>query len=128
MFFNLITSALEALPGGGEIRIEATKSRHHVLVAVEDTGPGIPHEIRDRLFEPFVTAGKQGGLGLGLVVSRQSVLDHGGDMWLEPAAGVRFVIRLPLNRKTSSLRMTDVRRTRPAISGPRVFGASHRHS
>ncbi|HEX4165003.1 MAG TPA: HAMP domain-containing sensor histidine kinase [Bryobacteraceae bacterium] len=97
MFFNLITNALEAMPGGGEVRIGANRNRDCVLVAIEDTGPGIPHEIRDRLFEPFVTEGKPGGLGLGLALSRQSVLDHGGDMWIEPAAGARFVIRLPLN-------------------------------
>ena len=96
MFFNLITNALEAMPGGGEVRIAATRNRDCVLVAIEDTGPGIPYEIRDRLFEPFVTAGKPGGLGLGLAFSRQAVLDHGGDMWIEPAAAARFVIRLPL--------------------------------
>jgi signal transduction histidine kinase len=97
MFFNLITNALEAMPGGGEVRIGATRDRDYVLVAIEDTGPGIPHEIRDKVFEPFVTAGKENGLGLGLAFSRQTVLDHGGDMWIEPAAGARFVIRFPLN-------------------------------
>ena len=102
MFFNLITNALEAMPGGGEVRIAATRNRDCVLVAIEDTGPGIPYEIRDRLFEPFVTAGKPGGLGLGLALSRQAVLDHGGDMWIEPAAGARFVIRFPLNRDQGS--------------------------
>jgi signal transduction histidine kinase len=98
MFFNLITNALEAMPEGGEICIEATTSRDFVLVAIEDTGPGIPHQIRDKVFEPFVTAGKENGLGLGLAISRQAVLDHGGDMWIEPATGARFVIRFPLNR------------------------------
>jgi signal transduction histidine kinase len=97
MFFNLINNALEAMPGGGEIRIGATRSRDYVLIAIEDTGPGIPHEIRAKVFEPFVTAGKENGLGLGLAISRQAVLDHGGDMWIEPAAGARFVIRFPLN-------------------------------
>jgi signal transduction histidine kinase len=48
MFFNLITNALEAIPRGGEVRIGATIKRDYVLVAIEDTGPGIPHEIRDR--------------------------------------------------------------------------------
>jgi signal transduction histidine kinase len=98
MFFNLITNALEAMPGGGEVRIGATRNSDYVLVAIEDTGPGIPCEIRDKVFKPFVTAGKENGLGLGLAFSRQAVLDHGGDMWIEPAAGARFVIRLPLNR------------------------------
>src|SRR6266567_4496258 len=97
MFFNLITNALEAMPGGGEVRIAAMRNGDFVMVAIEDTGPGIPHEIRDKVFEPFVTAGKANGLGLGLAFSRQAVLDHGGDMWIEPAAGARFVIRFPLS-------------------------------
>jgi signal transduction histidine kinase len=106
MFFNLITNAREAMPGGGEIRIGATTSRDDVLVAIEDTGPGIPHQIRDKVFEPFATAGKENGLGLGLAISRQAVLDHGGDMWIEPAAGARFVIRLPLERARSSQKIS----------------------
>src|ERR1700680_4184367 len=83
MFFNLITNALEAMPGGGEVRIGAAKNRDFVLVSIEDTGPGIPREIRDKVFEPFVTAGKENGLGLGLAFSRHAVLDHGGAMWLD---------------------------------------------
>src|SRR5580692_9546309 len=102
MFFNLITNALESMPGGGEVRIGATRNRDYVLVAIEDTGPGIPHAIRDKVFEPFITAGKENGLGLGLAFSRQAVLDHGGDMWIEPAAGARFVIRFPLNAGVGS--------------------------
>jgi signal transduction histidine kinase len=96
VFFNLITNALEAMPHGGEVRIGAEMANPWVLIEVEDTGPGIPHRVRDRLFEPFVTAGKDHGLGLGLALSRQTVLDHGGDMWTEPASGARFVVRLPL--------------------------------
>ena len=72
MFFNPITNALEAMPGGGEVRMGLTRNRDHLLVAIEDTGPGIPQEIRDKLFEPFVTAGKENGLGLGLAFSRQA--------------------------------------------------------
>ena len=96
VFLNLITNALEAMPQGGEIRIGLKMGQKCLLIEVEDTGPGIPHWIRDRLFEPFVTAGKDGGLGLGLALSRQTVLEHGGDMWTEPAAGALFVIGLPL--------------------------------
>jgi len=98
VLFNLITNALEAMPDGGSINIGASQVDDYALIDVEDTGAGIPAEIRDRLFEPFATAGKKDGLGLGLALSRQTVVDHGGDMWMEPAAGARFVIRLPLKR------------------------------
>ncbi len=70
---------------------------------MEDSGPGIPLRIRDRLFDPFVTAGKKNGLGLGLALARRTVRDHGGDMWVEPADGARFVIRLPLTRSVNAL-------------------------
>ena len=97
VFANLITNALEAMPHGGEIRIGAQKQNNCVRIEVEDTGPGIPRGIRDRLFEPFVTAGKDHGLGLGLALSRQTLLDHGGDLWTEPARGARFVMCLPVS-------------------------------
>ncbi len=68
-----------------------------VLVEVRDNGPGIAPEIRGQLFQPFVSAGKRNGLGLGLALTRQTVLDHGGDMWVEsePGHGARFCFRLP---------------------------------
>jgi signal transduction histidine kinase len=102
VFFNLIANALEAMPAGGKLHIVCRKTSSYVLIEIEDTGPGIPHGIRDRLFEPFVTAGKPDGLGLGLALSRQTVFNHGGDIWTEPANGARFVIRLPLNRARCS--------------------------
>jgi signal transduction histidine kinase len=101
VFFNLIANALEAMPIGGRLHIAAREAGSCVLIEMEDTGPGIPQGILDRLFEPFVTAGKQYGLGLGLALARQTVLNHGGDIWVEPAAGARFVIRLPLYEQLS---------------------------
>jgi len=98
VFINLMVNSVEAMPDGGTIWIGVSKRGACVLVALEDTGPGIPLGISGRLFEPFVTEGKQNGLGLGLALCRQTVLDHGGDMWTEPAAGARFVIRLPLQQ------------------------------
>jgi signal transduction histidine kinase len=71
--------------------------RDTALIQVEDTGPGIAPEIRGKLFQPFVTAGKRNGLGLGLALTRQTVIDHGGDLWVEsePGHGARFILRLP---------------------------------
>jgi signal transduction histidine kinase len=103
VFFNLLSNALEAMPHGGSVRMTLTKVDKCVLITVEDTGPGIPDEIRRRLFEPFVTAGKKDGLGLGLALSLQTIRDHGGDMWTEPARGARFVMRLPLKEDSEPL-------------------------
>lgn len=96
VFLNLIVNALEAMPGGGTIRIGARQTGDAVVIEVEDNGPGIPAEIRGQLFEPFITARKEGGLGLGLALSRQAVWDHGGELWVESAAGARFVMSLPM--------------------------------
>jgi signal transduction histidine kinase len=97
-FVNLIANALEAMPEGGEVRIAASLERGAALVEVRDTGPGIAPEIRAQLFQPFVSARKRNGLGLGLALSRQTVLEHGGDMWVEstPGRGARFLFRLPV--------------------------------
>jgi signal transduction histidine kinase len=97
VFANLVGNALEAMQGGGEVRITAELREGAVVIHVEDTGPGIAPEIRSKLFQPFVSAGKRNGLGLGLALSRQTVMDHGGDMWVEsnPGRGARFSFRLP---------------------------------
>ena len=100
VFINLIGNALEAMPDGGTICIRATSESENALIEVEDTGPGIAPEIREHLFQPFVSSGKRNGLGLGLALSRQTILDHGGDMWVESEAGhgARFMFRLPLRK------------------------------
>jgi signal transduction histidine kinase len=97
VFANLIGNALEAMHGGGEVRITAEMLDGATVIHVEDNGPGIAPEIRSKLFQPFVSAGKRNGLGLGLALSRQTVMDHGGDMWVEshPNQGARFSFRLP---------------------------------
>jgi signal transduction histidine kinase len=97
VLINLLTNALEAMPGGGSIRISSAVSGDSVVVRIEDTGPGIPPEIRDRLFQPFATARKPDGWGFGLAYARHVVRDHGGEIWLEsaPGAGACFAFRLP---------------------------------
>ena len=99
VFLNLIGNALEAMTGGGKLRICAKRVDGFMIVTVEDTGPGISPQIRESLFQPFVSFGKTNGLGLGLSFSRQTLLDHGGDLTLDPTSegGARFVIKLPLD-------------------------------
>ena len=96
-FVNLIGNALEAMPEGGRIRIAAALDDGSAVVQVEDNGPGIAPEIRAQLFQPFVSAGKRNGLGLGLALTRQTILEHGGEIWVEsePGRGARFTFRLP---------------------------------
>ena len=94
---NLIANALEVLAGGGEISIDASRVGDAVHIVVSDNGPGVPGEIKSKLFQPFVTAGKRNGLGLGLALARQTLLDHGGGLELVPSEkGARFRLRLPV--------------------------------
>jgi signal transduction histidine kinase len=97
VFVNLIGNAIDAMPEGGNVHIGARVEKDTVLVFVDDSGSGISEEARPNLFRPFATFGKRNGLGLGLALSRQALLDSGGDLWVETKAtpGARFVMRLP---------------------------------
>jgi signal transduction histidine kinase len=97
VFLNLISNAIEAMPQGGSIHIAAERRDDEVLIRVEDTGPGVPVQVRPMLFQPFVTSGKKNGLGLGLALARQTLLDHGGDLWVDESFpdGARFWLKIP---------------------------------
>jgi len=96
VFQNLLSNAIEAMPNGGSVSIRAERRDGEIVISVEDTGPGIPSSIADQLFEPFVTAGKKNGVGLGLALSRKTVMSHGGDLWSDDKEdGARFILRLP---------------------------------
>jgi signal transduction histidine kinase len=98
VFLNLIDNSLGMMPQGGTLRITARTETSSVTVRVQDTGPGIPSQIRAHLFQPFVSAGKKNGIGLGLAFSHQTILDHGGKLWVdsEVPQGACFLIQLPL--------------------------------
>jgi signal transduction histidine kinase len=96
VLLNLTRNALEAMPDGGRLRLEAAATPRAVTLAVTDSGPGIAPEARARLFEPYYTT-KARGLGLGLAIARQIVEAHGGAIDVEPAdgGGSRFRVTLP---------------------------------
>ncbi len=94
---NLVRNAAEAVAGhgGGHVAIRTRAEGEQVAIEVADDGPGVPADLRDRLFDPFVST-KDGGTGLGLALTHQIVRDHGGTLTLTPdGPGATFTIRLP---------------------------------
>lgn len=93
---NLVKNAVEAMPEGGVLTVRASFSGAHVRLEVEDTGVGIPPELRDKVFSPFFsTKGK--GSGLGLAMIRKTLDDLGGSAELAsiPGEGTRVTLLLP---------------------------------
>ncbi|WP_020468945.1 sensor histidine kinase [Zavarzinella formosa] len=99
VILNLILNALDVMPHGGNLTIELTQPTFgRLILSVADSGSGISPEIQPRLFEPFAT-NKETGIGLGLVVSKRIVEDHGGRLTgvNGPAGGAVFTVELPSN-------------------------------
>lgn len=95
---NLLGNAVEALgEGGGKIALTARPVDDGIELRIEDNGPGIPEEIRDTVFDPFVTRGKRMGTGLGMAIVKENIEAHGGTISFESrrGEGTVFVIRLP---------------------------------
>jgi signal transduction histidine kinase len=97
VFLNLILNAMEVMPNGGELFIEVQTTRKEVEVILEDTGPGISEDERQRIFEPFVST-KEDGIGLGLAVSYGIIAAHGGNLELAPGRGRGACFRVSLPR------------------------------
>ena len=101
-FLNIVLNGLQASPEGGVVTISMVRDTSGpagtpwVELVFADTGPGIPDEMRERIFEPFYTT-KEGGTGLGLIITRKIIEGHGGSVTVEsaPGQGTAFHIRLP---------------------------------
>jgi signal transduction histidine kinase len=93
---NLLRNAREAMPGGGTIGLRVSAREGGVTVSVHDQGPGIPAEARERIFDLFFTT-KESGTGLGLPLTQQIVVAHGGRIRCDstPGAGTTFDLWLP---------------------------------
>ncbi|RJQ14680.1 MAG: sensor histidine kinase [Nitrospiraceae bacterium] len=96
VFLNLVLNAVQATPGGGDIRISGKKDDRSVEVIIKDRGTGISPDIRSKVFEPFFTT-KENGTGLGLSIAYNIVKSHGGSMFFHSnkGDGTVFTVRLP---------------------------------
>src|SRR3954447_6245520 len=95
-FYNVIKNSLEAMKRRGILRIRTDMDSSHVLVSFTDTGGGISADNLGRIFEPYFTT-KSSGTGLGLLIVRRIVREHGGELAIESAErrGLTLTIRLP---------------------------------
>lgn len=95
--FNLAGNALDVMRGEGRLVFETRVEGGFAVIAVQDTGPGVPKEARGQIFDPLFTT-RQTGTGLGLAVVRDVVRRHGGRVGCdsEPGQGARFVLEFPL--------------------------------
>lgn len=105
VFLNLVLNALDAVGGRGEVAIGSADRGREVCVTVDDTGPGVPAELRETIFEAFFTTkAAQGGSGLGLAVSAQLLEELGGRLTVAdaPSGGARFEVCIPVQREVRS--------------------------
>ncbi|HEU5097722.1 MAG TPA: PAS domain S-box protein [Roseiflexaceae bacterium] len=95
VFLNLILNAIDAMPHGGTLTVRTIAGPSVVVTEIEDSGVGIPDDIRPRLFEPFFT-NKPNGTGLGLSISAHIVTQHGGQIEVDSVAGQGSTFRIVL--------------------------------
>jgi signal transduction histidine kinase len=123
-FFNLVLNACEAVdPKSGRVEIELCEMKTTVEIKVSDNGRGVPDSIREKLFDPFVSHGKENGTGLGLTVVQKIVQDHGGEISIAQtsAEGTTFRITLPRPVPSSA---TNEPASPEEISSPSAAGVN----
>ncbi|HEY3763333.1 MAG TPA: ATP-binding protein [Verrucomicrobiae bacterium] len=96
--FNLAHNAFDMMSEGGKLQFDFISNGREIVTEIEDTGPGIAPQVADKLFQPFVTYGKEKGTGLGLSICKKIIEDHKGRIWTrsEPGRGAIFCFSLPL--------------------------------
>ena len=97
---NLLLNACEVVPvESGQIQVELRRNGQSLEIRISDNGPGIAEAVRGKLFEPFVSYGKENGTGMGLTVVQKILQDHGGDVAVEQSSpeGTTFRVSVPLN-------------------------------
>lgn len=99
-FTNIIANALQAMPEGGQLKIKAWKSKESAAISFQDTGKGIPEDIRAKIFNPLFTT-REKGVGLGLAVAKLLIESHHGDIKVSSKVGegTTFTVEIPLDRK-----------------------------
>jgi signal transduction histidine kinase len=102
---NIMENAIDAMPGGGELRVRIFREDHYVVVEIGDNGPGIPSEVKPYIFDPFFTTKGVGeGTGLGLNTVQTIVRKLGGTIQVTSKPGdTRFQVRLPWANPIESL-------------------------
>ncbi len=97
VFLNLIMNSVQAMPEGGELRILGSAKNGFLEIKLEDTGNGIPKDIKPMVFDPFFTT-KEKGTGLGLSIAYNIIKTHRGNIWFESidSKGTVFTVRLPI--------------------------------
>ena len=103
---NLLLNACEVVPAeSGKIDVELRRTGGGLEIRISDNGPGIADAVRDRLFEPFVSHGKENGTGMGLTVVQKILQDHGGDVAVERSSpsGTTFRINMPLSPSAANV-------------------------
>jgi len=102
--YNLLLNACEATPSSdGRVEVTIDQAGASVAISVSDNGPGIAEPIREKLFHPFVSFGKENGTGLGLTVVHKIVQDHGGQVAVERTSDSRTVFTITIPRAPQDL-------------------------